>query len=248
MAVTLTSRPLEQATQVLPERPASLKLAACSGFTLLEILVAIFIFAVVVTTIFGSFNSVFSRGETLQDDIAVYEMAKRCLNRMSADLRQAHVALKPAYVPPASGDAADPYRFSGEVVYRGTSGFHRLRFASRAHLPMGSSSGSGIARIVYYPVEDGNGGMVLRRSDRLEPAAEFEESPADPVVCENVRAFACTFYDSEGKAQDGWDSDADEYGYGTPAAVGIRLEIGDQERPAVFKTRAVLPVFRERSE
>ena len=35
--------------------------AAMRGFTLLEILIAIFIFAVVITTVFGSFNFVFGK-------------------------------------------------------------------------------------------------------------------------------------------------------------------------------------------
>jgi prepilin-type N-terminal cleavage/methylation domain-containing protein len=35
------------------------------GFTLLEILIAIFIFSVIVTTIFASYNSVFSNSKTI---------------------------------------------------------------------------------------------------------------------------------------------------------------------------------------
>ena len=222
--------------------------AACGGFTLLEVLVAIFIFAIVVTTIFGSFNSVFSKGEHLQADAALHEMGRRCLDRMATDLSQIYVAQRPAYAPPTASDAADPYRLVGEVVDRGAAALARLRFASHAHVPMGAAPGGGIARIVYYPAEAPDGSLVLRRSDRLDPAPDFEESPADPVLCENLRAMTCTFFDEAGEAHEGWDSDAAETGFATPVAVGVRIEIGDGKRGRVFETRVALPVFREKSQ
>jgi general secretion pathway protein J len=248
MAVMSTSRPPERGGPLSAAGARAVPRAACGGFTLLEVLVAIFIFAIVVTTIFGSFNSVFSTGEQLQADAAVYEMARRCLSRMTTDLSQIHVAQRPAYVPPATSDAADPYQVLGEVVNRGAADLARLRFTSHAHLPMGGAPGGGIARIVYYPDEAADGSLVLRRADRLDPAPDFEESPADPVVCENLRAMTCVFFDEAGNPHEGWDSDAAEYGFGTPVAVGIRIEIGDGQRARVFETRVALAVFREKSE
>jgi prepilin-type N-terminal cleavage/methylation domain-containing protein len=46
-----------------------------AGFTLMEVLVAITILAVVVTTILASFNSVFSTTEALDESADIYEMA-----------------------------------------------------------------------------------------------------------------------------------------------------------------------------
>ncbi|MBW2644286.1 MAG: prepilin-type N-terminal cleavage/methylation domain-containing protein [Deltaproteobacteria bacterium] len=40
-----------------------------SGFTLIEILIAIFIFAIIVTTIFGSYNSVFTGVEVINQSV-----------------------------------------------------------------------------------------------------------------------------------------------------------------------------------
>lgn len=249
MAVMSTLRPPEPGRPLSAAGACGLPGAGCGGFTLLEILVAIFIFAIVVTTIFGSFNSVFSTGEQLQTDAGLYEMARRCLSRMTTDLSQIHVAQRPAYAPPVTSDAGDPYQVVGEAVNRGGSALARLRFASRAHVPLGRSpGGGGIARIVYYPDEAADGRLVLRRADRLDPAPDFEESPADPVVCENLRAMTCTFFDEAGDPHEGWDSDAADTGFGTPTAVGIRIEIGDDPHPRVFETRVALPVFREKSE
>jgi len=247
MAVTSTSPPPEPRLQPSATGRCVLPATAGGGFTLLEVLVAIFIFAIVVTTIFGSFNSVFSRGEHIQADAALHEMARRCLDRMATDLGQIHVAQRPAYAPPTASDAADPYRVVGEGVDHGAAALARLRFTSHAHVPLDGSSGGGIARIVYYPAEAPDGGILLRRSDRLDPAPEFEESPADPVLCENLRAMTCTFFDEAGEAHESWDSDAAETGFATPAAVGVRIEIGDENGGRVFETRVALPVFREKS-
>ncbi|MCK5418859.1 MAG: prepilin-type N-terminal cleavage/methylation domain-containing protein, partial [Desulfobacterales bacterium] len=45
-----------------------------AGFTLMEVLVAIAILAIVVTTILASFNSVFSTTEVLGESADIYEM------------------------------------------------------------------------------------------------------------------------------------------------------------------------------
>ena len=65
------------------------------GFTLLEILIAIFIFAIIITTIFASYRIVFSNTDTINKDITSYEMARNCLNRMIMDLQSVHVSLPP---------------------------------------------------------------------------------------------------------------------------------------------------------
>ena len=80
-----------------------------TGFTLLEILIAIFIFSVIVTTIFASYNSVFSNSESIDQGITTYEMSKNCLNRMAIDLKSIHVSLPPEYVHPDFDDPPDPF-------------------------------------------------------------------------------------------------------------------------------------------
>jgi prepilin-type N-terminal cleavage/methylation domain-containing protein len=50
------------------------------GFTLLEVLIAMVIFAVVATTIFGSFNFIFSTTDAFDGGMAVHESARACLS------------------------------------------------------------------------------------------------------------------------------------------------------------------------
>ena len=87
---------------------------SANGFTLLEILVAIFIFAVVITTIFGSFRAVFSSVDAVGGDAAVFDAARICLDRMATDLGGLVIADYPRYAKPEFNDPPDIYRLVGE--------------------------------------------------------------------------------------------------------------------------------------
>ena len=102
-----------------------------SGFTLLEILIAISIFAIVITTVFGSHNYVFSSARAVEEDIATYEMAKGCLSRITDDLGSLHVSLLPEYSVTDSDDKEDPFKITGEIADAGGESFSRLIFASQ---------------------------------------------------------------------------------------------------------------------
>jgi general secretion pathway protein J len=217
-----------------------------SGFTLLEILIAMFIFAVVVTTVFGSFNSVVRGVDAVTVDLDIYDMAKNCINRMVLDLQSVYVPLPPEFTPPQFNDPPTAYRIVGDAYGSTGDPFGRLRFASLAHLSFGPRRREGIAQIVYYVQTTQDGRNLLRRADHLYPYPEFEERPGDPVLCEEVKKIVFTFYDTEGTEYDRWSSDSDQVRYATPHSVGIRLELGDEERSFFFETRVPLPMYREK--
>jgi general secretion pathway protein J len=245
----------EQFDRVVCRMPCALRPAPCSlhpacparGFTLLEILIAIFIFSVLVTTIFGSFNTVFGNIGAIEDHMDTYEMAQSCFNRIITDLQSLHVAQPPAYAAPQDEAAADPYRFIGDITYAGNTGCSRLRFTSLAHVPLGKQKRSGIAEIIYYVETESDGTLVLRRSDILDPAAETPEKIIkDPILCEKVLVFAMTFLNWDGEAQETWDSDSEDFDYATPRAVHIRIVTGTADIPHPFETTVVLPQVRRK--
>ena len=218
------------------------------GFTLLEILLAILILAVVVTTVLASFNAVFSTTDSLDDSAQIYAMAETCLNRMIADLEELVIAQRPLYKPPDYDDPPDPYRLVGGTDEIDGTGFAKLRFTSRAHLPMENRKRTGIAEINYYMLAGENGQAVLKRSDRLYPYPAFEEQASDPVLCERVKSLAFTFYDDEGSEYESWDSDSEKFGHATPTAIAIKLEMGDEMQSTIFKTMVRFPASREKVE
>ena len=238
----------------LTGRPTSNKQRATSneqpdsGFTMLEILIAISIFAIIITTIFGSHNYVLSSAGDIEKDIELYEMAKNCMNRMAFDLKSMHLSLPPEYTPPDSDDTPDSFKIEGNIAEAGSESFARLKFASRAHVSLEKNFKEGIALIVYYVQASDENGFVLRRSDRLYPYEEFEEKKSDPVLCESVKSLTFKFYDQEGSEFDTWDSDSVDFNYATPGTIKIKLEIGDDSNYLPFETMVILPVFREKIE
>ena len=225
-------------------KPRIRRIPSDGGFTLIEILTAIFILSIVVSLVLGSFDGIFSSADHINISTDLFEMGNSALNRVVSDLSALHAMSYPRYKPPDIDDDPELYRVVAETRSTGGESFTWLRFSSLAHLPLNQDNREGIAQIVYYVQETDDNGFILKRSDALYPYPDFEESEDDPVVCEQLREFKMTFFDDEGLERDEWDSESDDTEYSTPRAVGIRLSVGDEAAPFVFRTQVVLPVYR----
>jgi general secretion pathway protein J len=214
------------------------------GFTLLEILLAIFIFSIMITTLFGSFNQILGSVSIIDENLTVNEMAKTCMDRMILDLRGIHVTPAGLYSKPELQADPDIHQILGENSSTQNKDFPKLRFISSAHITFGKGKPSGVAEIVYYVDETDENTIVLKRSDRLHFEKPIDEDNHDPVLCENVKMLSFTYYDKEGEEHESWDSDSSDSSYETPVSIGIRLEIGKESTSYVFQTRVHLPVNR----
>jgi general secretion pathway protein J len=234
-----------QTTESRNQRPATRGQKPRDGFTLVEIMLAILIFGLLVTTVLFSFNAVFSGTEALEINSTVYEMAKNCLKRMTVDFESIYVAQPPIYKPPGFDETPNDFRFVGISGDLNGTGFAQLRFTSRAHARFEKSHRQGIAEIVYYVQRKEDGHNVLKRADNLYPYPDFEENGADPTLCEHVKSLAFTYIDAEGSDNEDWDSESDEYNYATPRAVAIKLEIEMNSASYIFETVVHLPIYRQ---
>jgi general secretion pathway protein J len=219
-----------------------------TAFTLMEVLVAMTILAVVVTTILASFNAVFSTTEALDESADIYDMAKNCLQRISSDLESIYISQRPQYKPPEFDQPPDPYRIVATPGDIDGMGIAQFRFTSRAHLNLEGSPRKGIAEIVYYVQAGNEGEQVLKRADSLYPYPKFEEKGSDPILCKYVKSLAFKFYNADGTASDVWDSDSDEFAYATPTAIAVKLELANKNSTQTFETMISLPIFREKSD
>jgi general secretion pathway protein J len=219
------------------------------GFTLVEILIAIFIFALVILMLYGTFRSTFSTTDAVDETMSTAIMAKICIQRMVADLSSIYVNLPPTYTPPGIDSPEDNYRFVGDVLSVNGKDFPKLRFTSSAHLSFGDSGTSdSIAEIVYYVDPGEEDHFVMKRSDHLFPYDTVDTKKIDPILCEKIKTLAFTYYDEEGAEHEIWDSESPDYKYATPRAVGIALEIGDSHVSQMYKTKIILPVYRSKIE
>jgi general secretion pathway protein J len=216
------------------------------GFTLLEILTAIFILAIVVSLVLGAFDAIFSNADSINNSTDLNEMGSAALDRMAEDLKSIHVMQYPRYQLPDTkeDDEPDIYRVEGKTSNVGGHTFTWLRFTSMAHLPLNHDAEEGIAEIVYYVQETRDNRFIIRRADHLYPYPEFEERDTDPELSEQVLDFTLTYFDFEGKEYEQWDSESDDTEYGTPRAIGIKLVMGDESASYTLTTQIALPVYR----
>jgi general secretion pathway protein J len=215
------------------------------GFTLIEILTAVFILSIVVSLVMGSFGGIFEGADHINLGTDLHEMGSACMNRIANDLKAIHVASYPRYSPPDIDDDPELYHIKGESRNVGGDYYGWLRFTSMAHLPFNHRANEGIAQIVYYAQQTPENDIILRRADTLYPyPEEFEESETDPILCEQVRKFELVYIDNDGDEHEGWDSESDDNEYSTPRAIGIKLSVGTEDLSYAFLTKITLPSYR----
>ncbi|OHE16428.1 MAG: hypothetical protein A2X96_04130 [Syntrophobacterales bacterium GWC2_56_13] len=210
------------------------------GFTLIEILIAIFILGIVLTTVYASYTGTFRIIRDTSYDAEIYGMARSTLDRMARDLQ-----------------SATPYRgaftFTAKPYNIGNREFMRLTFRSTAHVAFGEQElPAGIA-VIEYSVDEGTEkeGYTLSRSDSLFRDPAKEEAPAGGyLLCDQVENLTYLFYDETGKKHKTWDSGGNDGAQKmkAPAAVAMRLAFvnkADRERPHLFMTRVRLPFSRQ---
>jgi general secretion pathway protein J len=217
-----------------------------SGFTLLEIIVAIFVFSILITAVFNSFRSISSGAETLQRGDAFYQSAHDALSQMVRDLESVYVTCPPKYKPPEFNSTPDPYRVSGELSSMAGEQFSKLQFTSFEHIAINGDKSKGISQIIYYSHRVATDQFVLRRSDHVWPYEPFKESGNDPILCEKLKSIQFKYYDAAGEIHDHWNSDSNDFDNTTPRAVEIKLKIGDESGSVSLGTIVALPVFRDK--
>lgn len=224
------------------------KRRACLGFTLIEVLISIFIFSIMGVTMFIVFNSTVGQVGTLDQNIADYEMGRTCMDRMVADMESLFVHHPPLFTPPEFGESPGPYRIVADAQDIDGMTFSLFRFPSFAHLPLEKIDRRDIAEIVYYVHRTPDNDLVLRRSDSLYPFPEFEEKATDPILCNRMRSLRLTFFDEEHEEYDEWNSETEDFSYATPSAIGIHLEFGEKAHPISFETMVKPEAIRKKYE
>ena len=223
------------------------------GFTLIEILVAIFIFGVVLSTIYSSFLGTSRVVNETEYEAEIYGMARITLDRMLEDLESVYVPrdLKPAEPDGEQVTGAD---FIGDNTEINGRPADSLRFLSRAHIVFSEEDQpSGTAVIEYYvketeEEEEKEGHFVLFRSDTPEQETVPSKGTGGLVLCDKLVSIDFTYYDAAGDEYDSWDTTAGAFEGTIPSMVSISLELEnrrDPEAPYKFFTTAAIPMGRE---
>lgn len=91
------------------------------GFTLIEILIAVAILGIVLSTVYASYRGTFRIIHDARSDAEIYTMARNALDRMARDLQSA--------APWRGG-----FTFTTKTQFLGNREFLHLSFRSAAHI------------------------------------------------------------------------------------------------------------------
>ncbi len=215
------------------------------GFTLLEILVAIFILAVVLSTIFAVFIDTFKNINYTESQGDIYQMAWITLERIQEDLESSFLLKIDGNSQNAEDDIINgSFLGENEVIYDRDADM--LSFFSTKQLSIeNEDKKSGLSRISFYVKEsDENKLLVLYRSDISEREDPVDKKTGGVILCENLDSVNFIYYNSEGDEFENWDSSKEEFNGKLPAMVVIRLEFlieSVSENPLIFETGILLP-------
>ena len=218
------------------------------GFTLIEILIAIVIFATLLTTIYASYTGTFRVIGDTESQAEIYRMARIAMERMLEDLESVYIQKGNQHAG-SEGDRGSSFQFLGEEREIMGRRADTLRFASSAHIDFsGKNPGHGTAQIGYFVRESTDGeDFVLYRSDNplFKETYPFDEESGGLTLCEGLASVAFTYYGEEGGVFNSWDSATEDMENKIPKMVSISLEfqnILNPELPIRFMTSVALPM------
>jgi len=212
------------------------------GFTLLEILMAIFIFAIVITLAYSSFNASFRIINNTSSQSATYSMAKVAMERIHEDLESFYPA--------------------EEMIFKGhtdTIGGHRadsLEFTSSANVRLHPKQKLTGYVIISYQVKEDPETKTLHLFRSEKPAFtesdENDDKSKQLLLCTNLLEVAFDYRNSDGMDVTEWEGKRDKDGImELPGLISISLRFVDsggnrkeeemEEGGILFKTSLILP-------
>jgi len=224
------------------------------GFTLIEVLLAIFIFAIVISLIFTAYTGAIRTMNETDAQADISRMASIALERMTEDLESIFVSswVKPDGIADATAVSG---RFLGENDEINGQDADRIRFLSKARIVFDEQlPGAGVAEISYYVKQDEEQeDLILYRRETSVLEASPEEGTGGLEVCRGLRSIEITYLDREGETLEEWDSISSEANKRLPRAVTIILAFwdhsgGEEEAVYSFKTGVALPLLRGQLE
>lgn len=213
------------------------------GFTLVEALVAIAVFGIVATIVFGGFSQTMRNRrfvEAQSDRAHVIRVAmERMVREISSAFVSVHVNPNPQLITMRTG-------FHGRREGRGA----RLDFTSFSHRRLYRDAHESDQNELGYFIaefrdEDGDEHQALVRREQNRIDDDFERGGQNAVLVEDVMEFELSYLDALSlEWRDTWDASGSEQNR-LPAQVRIRLVVPqtqNERREEVYTTRAMVPI------
>ena len=210
-----------------------------AGFTLVELLLAIFIFAIVISIVYGTYMTMLTTVDATEQQAEINNKARTALSRITMDLGSIY---------PGEGGAlrGQPKKISENQA-------DTLEFTSTSHLVFSrNEQPAGFAMIRYSVEQDPDSKLLqLYRTDipfipGYASQKGFEQKGY--LLCDGLRTVRFTYYDQAGNAVDNWQFE-NNFGQKAvkkiqiPTMIEVRLDFSYQgQNDVVFKTAVTMPV------
>ena len=206
------------------------------GFTLMEVMIAVAITALMGTVVAMAFQTGFNAKEVVEADADRYRMLRTAMNRMVREVGSAYVSDR--YDLKRFRDQNDrPSNFVGER--------DRLLFTTFAHQRLYTDAKESDQAVVEYFVESSNerganGRQDLKRRVNPNVGERMDRGGTTDVLYEGVKGLEFSYWDSEKKDwDDEWDTRRTERKSILPTRVRIVLVALDENgKEARYTTQA----------
>ncbi len=210
------------------------------GFTLLEILMAISIFAIVISLAYSSYNASFHIINSASAQSATYSMAKVAMERIQEDIESFYPAAEAVFTghtDTINGHRADSLEFTSSA---------NVRLHPKQKL-------TGYTIIRYQVTEDSDTRTLkLFRSEEAAFTETDEENSENKqlLLCKNLTEVAFDYRDSEGMDVTEWEKeDTKDGSLELPELISISLRFADgnvnkeeeNQGGTLFKTALIIP-------
>ena len=239
MSVAMQQRAVARRTAMQQSRrPRSLR----AGFTLVEVMVAVSILAIVCALTWGSFHEMFKTKAIIESNAVRYHSVRLSLERISRELTMAYISMN-----------EDPTQQEKRTFFVGKrkTEVDEIRFSMFGHQRLyADADETDTSQVAYYGMPDrekgsGHTNLMRRETRRLAPL-KMEQSPgrAD-IMCDDVVRLQFDYYDGRDKEwREEWSTgSADGQPGRLPQKVRITLTVRDERGNNVpFATEVRLPM------
>lgn len=220
---------------------------ATHGFTLIEVLVAIFIMALVISFAFQAYQGISEAYSRVSENASRDRAARILLDRIERELVGAVLVEREEGADPL----LHPYLFFSQPVLQGESTGFELRFVTQTPLRSPGSPPVALTLVTYGSAISASGpGLDLLRQEEPLPAEQAKAIEwKDPqIVADGIAIISLSFSGEADQPAEGWDSTSVEQLDQLPLSAEIHLslwEMGPDGElwPSLEVTRTVdLPV------
>jgi len=207
------------------------------GFTLVELLLAIFIFSIVVSTVYGSYRITFGLVNRTEQKLEIAGRAHVVMERITEDI--------------SSLVHTDGASLTGEQHENSGMRGDSLSFVSAVHIGLTKKDDLGGYSLIQYSAEEDEGTGLLnlyRSGSPLLPGTDGDDTEGQKyLLCDGLKEIKFSYFNDEGVESEEWRSQEDESApknQDFPVMVAIVLQFAESpesEQTSIFTTSVALP-------